>query len=142
MYAFLILLHILICAGLIITVLLQSSKGEGLAGAFGGSGITGAVFGGRGAATFLSRATTVLAIAFFISSIALTFITPLTGSRVSSTGKSAVTQEAQRERTQGSVPATSIPGTTPAQTPTQPQPQTQTEKKVELPPPPPSGEKK
>lgn len=140
MYAFLILLHILICAALIITVLLQSSKGEGLAGAFGGSGITGAVFGGRGAATFLSRATTVLAIAFFISSIALTFITPLTGSRVSSTGKSAVSQEAQKERTQGSVPATNIPGTTPAQS--QAQPQTQTEKKVELPPPPPSGEKK
>ncbi len=140
MYAFLILLHILICAGLIITVLLQSSKGEGLAGAFGGSGITGAVFGGRGAATFLSRATTVLAIAFFISSIALTFITPLTGSRTSSAGKSAVSQEAQKERTQGSVPATSIPGTTPAQS--QAQPQTQTEKKVELPPPPTSGEKK
>jgi len=140
LYAFLILLHILICAALIITVLLQSSKGEGLAGAFGGSGITGAVFGGRGAATFLSRATTVLAIAFFISSIALTFITPLTGSRVSSTGKSAVSQEAQKERTQGSVPATNIPGTTPAQS--QAQPQTQTEKKVELPPPPPSGEKK
>ena len=140
MYAFLILLHILICAGLIMTVLLQSSKGEGLAGAFGGSGITGAVFGGRGAATFLSRATTVLAIAFFVSSIALTFITPLTGSRVSSTGKSAVSQEAQKERTQGSVPATSIPGTAPAQS--QAQPQTQSEKKVELPPPPPSGEKK
>jgi preprotein translocase subunit SecG len=140
LYAFLILLHILICAGLIITVLLQSSKGEGLAGAFGGSGITGAVFGGRGAATFLSRATTVLAIAFFISSIALTFITPLTGSRVSSTGQSAVSQEAQKERTQGSVPATNIPGTTPAQSQTQPQ--TGTEKKVELPPPPPSGEKK
>lgn len=139
MYAFLILLHILICAGLIITVLLQSSKGEGLAGAFGGSGITGAVFGGRGAASFLSRATTVLAIAFFISSIALTFITPLTGSRVSP-GKSAVSQEAQKERSQGSVPATNIPGTTPAQS--QAQPQTQTEKKVELPPPPPSGEKK
>jgi len=140
LYAFLILVHILICAALIITVLLQSSKGEGLAGAFGGSGITGAVFGGRGAATFLSRATTVLAIAFFLSSIALTFITPLTGSRVSSTGKSAVSQEAQKERTQGSVPATNIPGTTPAQSQTQPQ--TQTEKKVELPPPPPSGEKK
>jgi len=137
LYAFLILLHILICAALIITVLLQSSKGEGLAGAFGGSGITGAVFGGRGAATFLSRATTVLAIAFFISSIALTFITPLTNTRVRP-GSSAVSQEAQKERTQGSVPATSIPGTTPAQT----QPQTQTGNKVELPPPPPSGEKK
>ncbi|MDP3024220.1 MAG: preprotein translocase subunit SecG [candidate division Zixibacteria bacterium] len=138
MYAFLILLHILICAALIITVLLQSSKGEGLAGAFGGSGITGAVFGGRGAATFLSKATTILALAFFISSIALTFITPLTSTKVTGGGKSAVTQEAQKERSQGSVPATSIPVTTPAQTQTQPE----QEKKVELPPPPPPGEKK
>jgi len=135
LYGFLILLHILICIGLIITVLMQSSKGEGLAGAFGGSGITGAVFGGRGAATFLSRATTVLAVAFFVSSIGLSFITPLTGSRGGGRGKSAVTEEAQKERGQGPLPATSIPGTTP-QTPPE------AGKKIELPPPPPDGEGK
>ena len=37
---------------------IQSAKGEGLAGAFGGTSLTGTVFGGRGAATFLSKATT------------------------------------------------------------------------------------
>jgi preprotein translocase subunit SecG len=72
-YPFLIIIHILVCVSLIIVVLLQSSKGEGLAGAFGGGGLSGAVFGGRGAATFLSKATTVLAISFMVTSIVLTF---------------------------------------------------------------------
>jgi len=54
-YGLLIALHVLICTTLIISVLLQSAKGEGLAGAFGGTSLTGTVFGGRGAATFLSR---------------------------------------------------------------------------------------
>ncbi len=69
----------MICICLIIVVLMQSAKGEGLAGAFGGGGITGAVFGGRGAATFLSKATTYIAIAFMVSCLGLTFISP--GSR-------------------------------------------------------------
>ena len=112
---------------------MQSSKGEGLAGAFGGSGITGAVFGGRGAATFLSKATTALAVAFFVSSIGLSFITPLTGSRGG--GKSAITEEAQKERSQGPFPATSVPGATQE---TQPQ----EGQKIELPPPPPQDEGK
>ena len=135
MYGLLLILHVLICVGLIITVLMQSSKGEGLAGAFGGSGITGAVFGGRGAATFLSKATTVLAIAFFLSSIGLSFITPLVGSRGAGGEKSAVTEEAQKEKTQSPLPATSIPETTP-------QSQSQEGKKMELPPSPPEGEGK
>ena len=79
MIAVLTMLHVLICIGLIISVLMQSAKGEGLAGAFGGSGVTGAVFGGRGAATFLSKATTGLAIAFFVSCLILSFLSPGTG---------------------------------------------------------------
>ena len=74
LYPFLIVVHILICVALIIVVLLQSAKGEGLAGAFGGGGLSGAVFGGRGAATFLSKATTFLAIGFMLSSIFLAVI--------------------------------------------------------------------
>ena len=112
MYAILISLHILISIGLIIVVLLQSSKGEGLAGAFGGSGITGAVFGGRGAATFLSKATTVLAIAFFFSCMVLTFITPTTGGR---SVKSTIQEEARKEATGGTMPATGIPTPAPEQ---------------------------
>ncbi|MBD3169584.1 MAG: preprotein translocase subunit SecG [candidate division Zixibacteria bacterium] len=80
MFTLLIVIHVIICISLIIVVLMQSAKGEGLAGALGGAGLTGTVFGGRGAATFLSRATTYLAVAFMLSCLGLTFVSP--GSRV------------------------------------------------------------
>lgn len=71
-YGFMIGLHIVVCVSMVFVVLLQSGKGGGLAGAFGGGGGTGqALFGGRGAATFLSKATTVLGIAFMTTSLLL-----------------------------------------------------------------------
>jgi len=98
LFAFLITIHVIICIGLIITVLMQSAKGEGLAGAFGGGGgLSGAVFGGRGAAPFLSKATTTLAILFMTMCILLTLTTG--GGRVQSgaVGTSAV-QDYAREQ--------------------------------------------
>ncbi len=68
-----IIVYLLICIALTIVILLQSSKGGGLAGAFGGGGGMGAVFGGRGAATFLSRVTTGLAVAFLLVALTLSF---------------------------------------------------------------------
>jgi preprotein translocase subunit SecG len=106
---FLTFLHVLICIALIMAVLMQSAKGEGLAGAFGGSGITGAVFGGRGAATFLSKATTVLAIAFFLSCIVLSFLSPAVGS---SGGRSGIQREAEKRTSEGAGPATNVPSST------------------------------
>ena len=123
MIVFLTMLHVIICIGLIMVILMQSAKGEGLAGAFGGSGITGAVFGGRGAATFLSRATTVLAIAFFLSCLVLSFFSPSTGG--GGRKSSAVQREAQRRSTEGTAPATSIPGTAPQEQPQTPSEQPQ-----------------
>jgi preprotein translocase subunit SecG len=68
----LLIIHVIICIILIVTILLQASKGGGLAGAFGGAGGGGgAMFGGAGAATFLSKVTTYLAIAFFLTCVAL-----------------------------------------------------------------------
>jgi len=94
----LLLVHILICVALIIVVLLQSAKGEGLAGAFGGGGgLSGAVFGGRGAASFLSKATTVLAILFMVSCLSLSLLSAGKGVTQASVGESAVTQAAQQE---------------------------------------------
>ena len=58
------------CLVLIIVVLLQSGKAADLAGAFGGAGSQTA-FGPRGAATFLSRATTWCAVMFMFTSMAL-----------------------------------------------------------------------
>ena len=66
--------HILICVALMVVVLLQSGKGGGLAGAFGGSGGVGAVFGGQSAATFFTKATRYLAIAFMLSSLVLALL--------------------------------------------------------------------
>ena len=68
-----ITIHVITCFLLIIVVLLQSSKGGGLSGAFGGGGGQ-AVFGGRETATFLSRATTYLAIVFMVTSLSLAFL--------------------------------------------------------------------
>ena len=59
--------HVLICVLLVVTVLLQAGKGGGLAGSIGGGLASSAVLGGRTAATFLTKATTVLATAFMLS---------------------------------------------------------------------------
>jgi preprotein translocase subunit SecG len=63
-------LHVLICFFLIIVVLLQSGKAADLAGAFGGMG-SQTVFGPRGTATVLSKATTIAASLFMVTSLAL-----------------------------------------------------------------------
>ncbi|MBD3348602.1 MAG: preprotein translocase subunit SecG [Candidatus Eisenbacteria bacterium] len=67
-------LHILISFALVVVVLLQSGKGGGLAGAFGGAGGVGAVFGGQTAADFLTKATRYLAVAFFLTSLVLAIV--------------------------------------------------------------------
>ncbi len=74
MYTVMLALHILVCLGLVVTVLLQSGKGGGLAGAFGGGGGVGAVFGGQTAASFLTKATRYLAVIFMVSSLSMALI--------------------------------------------------------------------
>jgi protein translocase, SecG subunit len=63
-------LHIIVCVFLVIVVLLQSGKAADLAGAFGGMGSQTA-FGPRGAATVLSKATTIAAALFMLTSLTL-----------------------------------------------------------------------
>jgi len=67
-------LHIIVCVFLVIVVLLQSGKAADLAGAFGGMGSQTA-FGPRGAATVLSKATTVAAGLFMVTSLSLAIYT-------------------------------------------------------------------
>ena len=67
MIILLTIIHVLVCLLLILAVLLQSGKGGGLASALGGGLASSSVLGGRSAATFLSKATTVLATVFMIS---------------------------------------------------------------------------
>jgi preprotein translocase subunit SecG len=63
-------IHIIVCLFLIIVVLLQSGKSADIAAAFGGMGSQTA-FGPRGAATLLSKATTLAAVIFMLTSITL-----------------------------------------------------------------------
>ncbi len=72
-------LHVIACIALIVIVLLQADKGEGLAGAFGGGGAY-AVFGKRGATGFIAYLTTAAAIIFMLTSFALTWSVAKSGS--------------------------------------------------------------
>lgn len=67
------IIHVIVCLFLIAVVLLQSGKAADLAGAFGGMG-SQTTFGPRGSATLLSRATTVSAILFMLTSISLSIV--------------------------------------------------------------------
>ncbi len=73
MYILLLILHVIVCLFLIIVVLLQSGKAADLAGAFGGMGSQTA-FGPRGSATLLSKATTISAVLFMITSLSLSIL--------------------------------------------------------------------
>jgi len=70
MVILLTIVHIFVCAFLIIVVLLQSGQSGDIAAAFGGMGSQTA-FGPRGSATVLSRVTTWSAIIFMVTSITL-----------------------------------------------------------------------
>lgn len=99
MFPIWVVFHVIVCVALIVVVLMQSSKGEGLAGTAFSGGISGAVFGGRGAAGFLSKATTVLAVVFMVNCGALAFMsartrTAVPGTADQGTTESAVTREA------------------------------------------------
>src|SRR5581483_4104519 len=73
MYILLMIVHVVVCIFLIIVVLLQSGKAADLAGAFGGMGSQTA-FGPRGSATLLSKATTISAVIFMITSLTLSIM--------------------------------------------------------------------
>jgi preprotein translocase subunit SecG len=75
LYYLIISVHIIACLFLIAVVLLQQGKGQDLASAFGGGGSQTA-FGPRGSATVLSRATTILAAVFMITSLSLSVMKP------------------------------------------------------------------
>jgi preprotein translocase subunit SecG len=78
MFALLTLIYLIICLFLVVVVLLQSGKAADLAGAFGGLG-SQTVFGPRGSATILSRATTVAAVLFMVTSLSLSIMATRNG---------------------------------------------------------------
>jgi preprotein translocase subunit SecG len=100
--AILTTIHIIVCFILIVAVLLQSGKAADLAGAFGGGG-SQTVFGPRGAANLLSRATTVCAVLFMVTSLGLFMISAagtksaLSSEEVPVQEKPAVTETEKKE---------------------------------------------
>jgi len=118
---------IVLCFVLIVVVLLQSGKAADLAGAFGGAGSQTA-FGPRGAANFLSRATTWCAVMFMICSLALVLRQERTLSQGTSvlqttsqpapkqTAPVPVQQPAQSPASQPSAPANQPPASQPQPT--------------------------
>jgi preprotein translocase subunit SecG len=103
------IIHVIVCLFLIVVVLLQSGKAGDISAAFGGQG-SQAAFGPRGAATALSKATTISAVLFMLTSVTLSI--------------NAVKQGGPRSVLQGvkSAPVKTQPATpapTPASPPTQ-----------------------
>ena len=73
MEIFLLAIHVIAAAAILVLVLLQHGKGADMGAAFG-TGSAGSVFGAAGSANFLSRATGIAATIFFATSIGLTYV--------------------------------------------------------------------
>ena len=108
----LVTLHVLVCFVLVIVIMLQSGNAADLAGAFGGAGSQTA-FGPRGAASFLSRATTWCAIVFMMTSLTLSV---KRGPADTTTSTGSILEQTQ---TQAPAPAKTTPAA-PVQIPIQP----------------------
>ena len=102
------IIHVIVCSFLVIVVLLQSGKAADLAGAFGGMGSQTA-FGPRGSATVLTKATTIAAALFMLTSLSLSVMATRVG--VTGGGKS-VLDKVKAPATTGAVPPAA--GTPPA----------------------------
>lgn len=108
----LIAIHVLVCALMILVVLMQRPRSEGLGSAFGG-GITDNVFGSQ-TTNVLARFTTWMGIAFFAITLLLSILTARANS-----GKTAI----QKKLLSESVPAavsTPTPQSAPEATPATP----------------------
>ncbi len=107
MVILLTILHVLACLFLILVVLLQSGKAADLAGAFGGMGSQTA-FGPRGAATVLTKATTVAAVLFMITSLSLSIVATRGGGGA---GGASVLDKVPEQSAPAKAPATPPPAT-------------------------------
>ena len=73
MYTLVLILHIIVSIFLILVVLLQTGKGAEIGASFS-AGASQTLFGSRGAATFLNKLTTVVAIIFMLTSLSLAIV--------------------------------------------------------------------
>ncbi len=78
MLTILVVFHVIMAISLVVLVLLQRGPGATMGAAFG-AGASGTVFGSRGAANFLTRATGVLAFGFFAISLSMAVLAARSG---------------------------------------------------------------
>lgn len=108
--------YILIAAAMIVLILMQRGSGADAGSGFGG-GSSATVFGARGSATFLTRATAVLAALFFLLSLGMGIYLSRTGapgaSSSSDLGVMAGAQPAPAPAVAASAAASGVPKATP-----------------------------
>lgn len=93
LYGFFLIIHIIVSVMLVVAILMQASKGGGLAGIAGGAvGASNQMFGGRQAAGMLHKVTIALALVFGINALLLGGL-----SRTSSAPRSATLEAIQSE---------------------------------------------
>ena len=111
MVLFSVILLVIVAILLMAVVLLQSSKGSGLSGSFGGSGIATS-FGVRRTSDFLTKSTTILATVFLLGSLLLNIFINKgnSGTSESIIQKNAGTQQQQAPPMQ-TAPPVETPGT-------------------------------
>jgi preprotein translocase subunit SecG len=107
-YYAIIVLHVIACLFLIGVVLLQQGKNQDLASAFGGGG-TQTAFGPRGSANVLSRATTVLAGVFMVTSLALSMLRPGSSSVLDRVGSPPAPTVSPTPASAAGAPSTTVP---------------------------------
>ena len=111
----LIALHVIVCLFLIGVVLLQSGKAADLAGAFGGMG-SQTTFGPRGSATLLSKATTIAAGCFMLTSLSLAIMqTRAAGKSTSVLERTGVATQKAPEKKAPANPMAPAPSSSPVQ---------------------------
>ena len=118
-YYAIIFVHVLACLFLIGVVLLQQGKSQDLASAFGGGGSQTA-FGPRGSANVLSRATTILAGVFMVTSLSLSMVRPRSSTILDTVKTPAASPTPVRSA--GPVPVTTLPARSGAPAPAAPAP--------------------
>lgn len=112
MFGFLIGVEVVIAILMIIAILMQSSKGGGLAGTFGGGNV-GMMFGVRRTSDFLIKATQVLALLFGVLALIINIVF------LPRSGSGDVESVLQRNAaTQQTAPAPSVPQLPPSSQPT------------------------
>jgi len=96
--------HVGVAMLIIGLVLLQRGKGADAGTGFG-AGASGTVFGARGSATFFSRATGVLATVFFVTSLALAYLSTQRTAPTSLLESAPVSQSAPQPAPEATPPA-------------------------------------